>query len=142
MNFAEIKLGHQLLFYSQEVFFLGFPFGWQPNVGPINNGYPMPYVKRAIVSMIEFDPLPRLVLDGINNPGFSGGPVAFQSKEDGTWRIAGVVTEFNYARGKVFKGETDEPAGYTVEENTGLIEIAPFTAVLPLIVAKPIGFII
>jgi hypothetical protein len=37
----------------------------------------MPFIKHCTVSGRFVDPLNYWVLDGINNPGFSGGPVVF-----------------------------------------------------------------
>ena len=136
-NFPDIELGTKGLVYGQEVYFLGFPFGWQGD-GAVNNEYPLPYVKRAIVSMLDFPPSPMLVLDGINNVGFSGGPVAFKN-QTGHWQIAAVVSGFNSVREAVFEGRTNIPASYTVEQNTGLIDATPLDSVLDLIRANPIG---
>jgi S1-C subfamily serine protease len=137
-NFPEIELGTKGLVYGQEVYFLGFPYGRQGSVGAVNNGFPLPYVKRAIVSMLELPSNPMLVLDGINNLGFSGGPVAFRSPA-GKWQIAAVISGFNSVREAVFKANSDEPANYTVDQNTGLIDATPLESVVALIRANPIG---
>jgi len=58
--------------------FLGFPFGevWQAK---FNSGesYRMPFIKHCTASGLITIPLRFWVLDGINNAGFSGGPVVF-----------------------------------------------------------------
>ncbi len=58
--------------------FLGFPYGggWR---GAFNNGASawMPYVKHCFVSALMSQGKRFWVLDGINNSGFSGGPVAY-----------------------------------------------------------------
>lgn len=137
-NFPEVQLGTPGLTYGQEVYFLGYPFGWQGDVGAVNQNYPLPYVKRAIVSMLDFRASPMLVLDGINNVGFSGGPVAFKNAS-GKWQVAAVVSGFNSVREPVFVGDTDEPTAYTVDQNTGLIDASPLDAALTAIRANPIG---
>ena len=62
-----------------DAFFVGFPYGWVPSL-QLSGGYPIGLAKKATVS--AFDPLPdhkgmRIILDGYNNPGFSGSPVVF-----------------------------------------------------------------
>lgn len=58
--------------------FLGFPFGggWR---APFDNGksFWMPYIKHCVMSALTHEGKKVWVLDGINNPGFSGGPVIF-----------------------------------------------------------------
>ena len=63
------------MIYGQDVFFLGFPYGIVGKVAFTANGYPLPFVKRATLSLIKDD---VYFLDGHNNPGFSGGPVVFR----------------------------------------------------------------
>jgi len=137
-HFPEVQLGTKGLTYGQEVWFLGFPFERHGDFGEINNGFPVPYVKRAIVSMINGLNQAMLVLDGINNSGFSGGPVVFKNAE-GRFQIAAVISGFNSVRESVFKGTSDELANYTVDQNTGLIDSTPVEIVLPIIRAHSIG---
>lgn len=138
VNFPEVELGTRGLIYGQEVYFLGFPYGWQGDVGAFNNDFPLPYVKRAIVSMLDRPSVPMLVLDGINNAGFSGGPVTFRNQA-GKWQIAAVVSGYNSVRESVFEANTDRPADYTVDQNTGLIDATPLESVLTSIRANAIG---
>ena len=43
------------LFLGQDVYFLGFPYGLHIEVGPdLNRSFPMPLVKKAIVSAFDF----------------------------------------------------------------------------------------
>jgi len=61
--------------------FLGFPYGggWRAK---FDNGSSvwMPYVKHCFVSALASEEDKKFwVLDGINNAGFSGGPVAYQT---------------------------------------------------------------
>lgn len=138
LSFPEAELGTKGLVYGQDAYFLGFPFAWKGEFGAANNDYPLPYVKRATVSMIAGPSSPMLVLDGINNPGFSGGPVAFKNQA-GRWQVAAVVSGFNTTREPVFKGNSDDDAGMTVEQNTGLIDSTPLDIVLVPIRTNPIG---
>ena len=67
---------------SQDTYFLGFPYGMRFDTVPeINNGYPLPFFKKAIMSAGS-PPKSKpdlLFLDGHANPGFSGGPVVFKN---------------------------------------------------------------
>ena len=68
-------------FLSQDVYFLGFPYGLSDNSFAINNGFPIPLVKKACISMMQLGNADSkyLILDGHNNPGFSGGPVVWNT---------------------------------------------------------------
>ena len=71
--------------------FLGFPFGggWRATFKE-NQGYWMPYVKRCTISSIPGNGV--LILDGINNPGFSGGPLLYQTGPN--QKIVGVISGY------------------------------------------------
>ena len=58
--------------------FLGFPYGggWRATFSP-GGSFWMPYVKHCYVSALSTNEKQFWVLDGINNHGFSGGPVTF-----------------------------------------------------------------
>ena len=58
--------------------FLGFPYGggWRATFDGGASAW-MPYVKHCFVSALFTRENKFWVLDGINNPGFSGGPVAY-----------------------------------------------------------------
>lgn len=85
-----LDYGH--LGYGQHVFFLGFPFN---DRGPVTQlrgkDFPFPFVKWGAVSLLDFgSPTGTLILDAMNNPGFSGGPVCFTT-EAGVQKIAGMI---------------------------------------------------
>lgn len=66
------------VYLGQECIFFGFPFGFDTkNSGDLNRGFNIPWLKYAHVSSIfkDADGVTKVFLDGINNPGFSGGPV-------------------------------------------------------------------
>ena len=62
------------LIYGQDVYFLGFPYGYTGSFVLGRGGYPLPFVKKATVSLLDRK---KMILDGHNNPGFSGGPVVY-----------------------------------------------------------------
>ena len=63
---------------SQDVYFLGFPYDLTNDGGTINRNFPIPLIKKGILSAIQVGEVKTLLLDGHNNPGFSGGPVVCQ----------------------------------------------------------------
>lgn len=138
-NFPEIALGTKGLMYGQEAYFLGFPYGIEVNFGAMNNHFPLPYVKKAIVSMINGLGQSCVVLDGINNIGFSGGPVVFRN-QIGSWQIAAVISGFNSVREPVYIEKSDEQSQYTHDSNTGLIDACPMDIAQDLVRINPIGY--
>jgi hypothetical protein len=128
------------LFLSQDVHFLGFPYGLYAEVGSLNYDFPLPLVKKACISMLKLQPEETkiLYLDGINNPGFSGGPVVFSPHGNvHTMRVAAVISGYRQELNKVFIGEkeTDLAVGY----NTGIIIAYPIDYAIELINSDPIG---
>ena len=87
-----VPLDYGHLGYGQHVFFLGFPFN---DKGPVTEllgrDFPFPFVKWGAISLLDFgSPTGTLILDAMNNPGFSGGPVCFTT-ESGEQKIAGMI---------------------------------------------------
>ena len=99
--------------YSQDVYFLGFPY----DLDLQTNGVTFPFVKKAILSAFKTDlnGVTIWFLDGINNPGFSGGPVLFRNVGTQEWHVAAVVTGYLHENVQVQK-----TAGI-VSVNTGII---------------------
>ncbi|MDE0689682.1 MAG: serine protease [Candidatus Poribacteria bacterium] len=127
---------------GQDVYFLGFPYGLMSDVGELNRNFPFPLVKKGVLSTIE----PSegcILLDGHNNPGFSGGPVVFcQNNRGNDFSVAGVVSGYRYAREPVYKNEEPEenepPIGY-YRANTGIVLAYDIKYALDLISQNPIG---
>jgi hypothetical protein len=73
--------------------FLGFPFlgGWKTRFGPDKQWVWLPYVKRCEISG-SLDEHKVWVLDGINNEGFSGGPVVYNTGPN--QRVFAVISGF------------------------------------------------
>ncbi len=72
-----------------EVYFLGYPHG----LDSLNGSDYVPFVKKGVMSAIDGRDETAVVLyvDGFNNEGFSGGPLAFYDPDKKTWKIAGVI---------------------------------------------------
>jgi hypothetical protein len=84
------------VFLGQEVKFLGFPHG-------LGNTYPLeewiaPLVRTAFFSgAVMVEGLEIEVLDGFNNPGFSGGP-AYALHEDGEPSVIALISGYRSER--------------------------------------------
>jgi len=80
-----LEVGVNEVTLGEDVYFLGFPVDlkatWENN-----DGFPVPFVKKGVVSAIDKN---RFYLDGHAGPGFSGGPVVRWEKPN---QVIGVVT--------------------------------------------------
>ncbi len=122
------------LSYGQDVYFLGFPYGFLGRYILGSSGYPLPFVKRAIVSQLDDS---SLFLDGHNNPGFSGGPVVFRRGTSSVFQVAAVVSGYRFTKEPIYS-----PAGKTeliYQNNTGIIVCHTISAGVELAKANPIG---
>ena len=126
---------------GQDVYFLGFPYGLQSEVGELNGGFPFPLVKKACVSMLFLDGNEKdgryLLLDGVNNPGFSGGPVVFSLPGEENARIAAVVAGYRFVWDRVYLD--DKETALAVRSNTGIIMAYSIEHAIEMIRANPGG---
>ncbi len=77
--------------------FLGFPLDLAGPGDDINNRFPIPFIKAALISSIngEQHGLNTLYLDGHNNRGFSGGPVVWSPDPAGKKpKIIGTISGY------------------------------------------------
>lgn len=120
--------------YGQDVYFLGFPYGVLSQVIFGDAGHPLPLAKKAVLSSFAGE---VYLLDGHNNPGFSGGPVVFG--RDGTIpnSVAAVVSGYRFSPEPVFLDQAE--TALTYRENTGIIISYKIEAALGMIRANPIG---
>ena len=123
--------------YGQDVFFLGFPYGVMSGVIFGQSGHPMPLVKKAVLSCFAG---PVYLLDGHNNPGFSGGPVVFGRDGALPNAIAGVVSGYRSAPEPVLLNQTD--TGLIYRSNTGIIVTYKIETALELMHANPVGAVV
>jgi hypothetical protein len=143
----EVGLGGTL-FLGQDVFFLGFPYGLQTPAAGLNRGFDFPLVKKATISSLQGQPgEPQyMLLDGISNPGFSGGPVAcppggillpqIMSESLDFWFV-GVISSYRVEWQPGFIGKRE--ASWTVRSNTGIILAYDIKHALDMIDQNPIG---
>lgn len=133
---------HANLYLSQDAFFLGYPFGLQADIGALNANYPLPLVKKACVSLMKLHgAAPHyFLLDGHNNPGFSGGPVVFSPPGVAqTTSVAGVVSGYRFEWGEVFGADKQSKTGDLFQFNTGIVIAYSISHAIELIGANPIG---
>ena len=121
---------------NESVYFLGFPLGLHIEVPKLKGAelYAFPFVKHAILSgSIQVDSSHTvLVLDGINNPGFSGGPVIIKDNNKFNFCVCGMVTGYVSVAEKVLDSKQVD-TGHTIQSNTGLILAVPNGAFSDLI---------
>lgn len=125
---------------GEDVYFLGFPYGLGMEVKTdLNGGFPLPLIKKAVVSALGLEDGP-LLLDGHNNVGFSGGPVARRGTKEGQ-TIIGVVSGYRYDRHKVLDEHGNETSD-TYDTNTGIVIAHDIRHALAIIENNPIAEII
>lgn len=127
------------IIFGQEVYFLGFPYGLNTNIGELNRNFPIPFIKKAIFSAL-YAKLDLLFLDGHNNPGFSGGPVVFSQRQNSSkgFSVAGVISGYQASTQPVYRA--GEATTLESEYNTGIICAYGIKHVIRLIDQNPIGF--
>jgi Trypsin-like peptidase domain len=108
---------------SQNVYFLGFPFGLSGNTEKINNHFPLPFVKCGILSALLTEQNGNLIflVDGHNNKGFSGGPLVYYKNGNPALelRVCGVISAYKSEEKQVMHNGVN--TGLTVGENTGIV---------------------
>ena len=117
-----IKMTTMGLLYGQEMFILGYPLGLKTESHSLDSGYPLPLIKKGIVStIINENNICMLLLDVINNKGFSGGPVV--STKNNEMNFIGVISGYAPYHTPVLEKNADgslKSSQYIVQENTGL----------------------
>jgi S1-C subfamily serine protease len=123
-----VSVGMENLFLSRDIFFLGFPYGmFTPDKGTINQKFPIPFVKKGILSAIDNqDGITCIYVDAHNNNGFSGGPVITVDK-DNKVQIIGVNVSFIVFEKELEFEEQDEDGNLYDEkldydENSGIMK--------------------
>lgn len=83
----------------------------------------------------------HMLLDGHNNPGFSGGPVDYAKPgETAAKHVAGVISGYRFQMDRVLLGEKE--TDLTVKFNTGIIIAYPIDHAIDLIKFHPVGAVI
>jgi S1-C subfamily serine protease len=120
---------------SQEVFFLGFPLGLFTDASVHNNGFPLPFVKKATLSGLgDANGLPIIFLDGIGNPGFSGGPVVSLFRGVQNTSIIGIISANKIQEAPIFY--QGKQLQMVHRENTGIIIASGIKPVIDAVASK------
>lgn len=123
---AEIKmcLGHPVIY-------LGYPHGLVGDY-PMQEGSSSPIAKVAHWSgTIKIKGVEVSLYDGLNNPGFSGGPIFHRAIGSAKNSVVGIINGYRHERekmGQVFEkeGEKETPVpNQFVKLNSGIIYAAP-----------------
>ncbi len=129
---------------GQEVYFLGFPFGLFTSFAANKDAaMSLPLVKHGIISAsvpcsaiypngTKEDGL--ILLDGINNHGFSGGPVVGPDVFNGTraLKLIGVISAYKQENTPVDVNGQSNP-NVTGEANSGIIIVIPISRAIDLL---------
>jgi hypothetical protein len=131
--------------------FLGFPYGggWLGYFSEQGKSYWLPYIKHCVVSALQREPITIWILDGINNDGFSGGPVIFGTGS--TQKIMAVISGYHLEpsavipipkdsdNGSKTPPEPQPPPTEMVNVNSGFIIAYDIKYALDAIRKNPIG---
>ncbi len=136
------------LTYGQDVYFLGFPFGWDSGAENMNRDFPIPFVKAGIVSALMSGDPAHIYIDAHGNPGFSGGPLVFKSPPDSRndFKVAGVVINAPTPLLNPVVDSAGQPVGASggpaafLAENQGFVVVMNIRHVREIIDANPVGF--
>jgi len=127
--------------YGQDAFFLGFPYGILGKFMFGEHGHPLPLVKKATVSLFKTSEV--FLLDGHNNPGFSGGPVVFKDHGTNEFKVFAVISGYQSVEESVLAGGQQVYAvdkhALVVPSNTGIIVAWAIDFAVDLAKSNPIG---
>lgn len=123
---------------GQDVYFCGYPYGLKVEVGPdLNRGFPIPLVKKGVLSGMFPG---HILIDGINNPGFSGGPVVFATPRSNDFKVAGVISGYKVEYDAVLLNGED--IGLKYGYNTGLVLAYDLRLGVEYITQNPTGVMV
>lgn len=94
---------------GESVSYCGFPLGLQMDDMPDTEGFPISIVKSGIVSgFFHKNGQSVILIDTINNSGFSGGPVVRYCQESKTRYVFAVVFEYIFdSKSHVYRRRAD-----------------------------------
>ena len=105
--------------YGQDMYFAGFPYGLHTSAPSLNGGYPVAFVKKAVMSgEVTEGGATEILLEGYNNPGFSGGPLVYRDldRTASVYKVAGVVKGFRADIAPIFRKEEIRPDQVTPDD--------------------------
>jgi hypothetical protein len=138
---TSLDIAGKKIFLSMDIYFLGFPCGFRMDAAhTLRAGYPIPMVKKGIISYFDWSDQKHTnyLLDGHNNPGFSGGPVVVTDiGQANDVSVIAVVSGYQSAAQPICHPDQATPPA--VEYNAGIINAYSIRYALDLIMANPIG---
>ncbi|MFH4965675.1 serine protease [Gaetbulibacter sp. M235] len=124
--------------YGQDLYFLGFPYGLKSEVGSLNREFPFPLVKKGILSAIFMEPPAKyMLIDGHNNPGFSGGPVVFKEGNSNVFNVCGIISSYRFELQETYLN--NKPTQIKLKANTGIVIAYTIDNAIELIKSNPNG---
>lgn len=124
--------------YGQDLYFLGFPYGLKSKIGALNREFPLPLVKKGILSAMFFDQTEKyFLIDGHNNPGFSGGPVVYKKLNSKNFNVGGIISGYRVELENTYLNDNVTPI--QIKTNTGIIIAYSIDNALELIRHNPNG---
>ncbi|WP_209425606.1 serine protease [Pararhodobacter sp. SW119] len=129
-----LELDDKNIILGQTISFLGFPFGYYGFAqGGWDEKFPLPFVKKGCIATFHTRGFPhRIVVDGLNNPGFSGGPIVFS--HSGKRKVAGIVVGMHEEeRFLTYAFKEGHPEKLLYAQNSGLVYGAAASIILRLI---------
>ncbi len=134
VNPLPLPVGSDGLVYGQDAYFLGFPYNILTKFILGGHGFPLPLVKRVTVSAFDQG---AFLLDGHNNPGFSGGPLVFRPSNHREFQVAAVVSGYQAIEEPILLRGQPTPLSYMY--NTGIVVAYDVGEAISLIKANPVG---
>jgi hypothetical protein len=118
--------------------FLGFPFGaaWRTKYAA-GKASRSPFVKHCTISAMIDEPQREWILDGINNSGFSGGPVFFGTGEQ--LKVFAVVSGYRRESTDVILADPAVKPSEKVNVNSGFFLAYDIEYATDAIHKNPIG---
>lgn len=138
----------QEAFMAQEVYFLGYPFGMTYEY----NSYgvsPVPFARAALLSCTTktTEGVGIWFLDGMNNRGFSGGPVLFRKLNDhglsvdfSKLYLGALISSYEPEKLMVKDIDTKWDTGFSVNVNSGIVKAICAGHLRELINKNPAGY--
>jgi hypothetical protein len=127
------------VFFGESCEFLGFAYGGGWKLRLPNRTVWLPYIKHCIISGADMDSK-LWILDGINNAGFSGGPVIAGTGTD--LKIVAIISGYHSEPTAVMRGNSSTATSAsqeTVNINSGFILAYDISHAEELIKSNPIG---
>lgn len=127
------ELNIEGLVVGQDVYFMGFPFDINSAFMPWAKEMPIPFVKKGIIS--SQDRITKeIYIDGINNSGFSGGPIIYYDYKMKKHKFAGSISGFRKEHFPVRDTNNFfKDTNYMTEANSGIIHGVPESSIKSLI---------